>query len=177
MMVMRMLVIFLLPALPAAAKLSANVAPYALTSVGEDEEAMSVSDMQNVFARSEKAHLSSMTEISKGLTVPKALNVIQQTQFTATESSTAAFEDVANLILGQKKGSLRSKKAPGYSGIDGARNLLNDMIYESLSKYDAEIAKCTDFYSKQCALMEVARGAIAAANFVAANSRALILDA
>merc|ERR1719217_931759 len=51
------------------------------------------------------------------------------------------------------------------------------MIYESLSKYDAEIAKCTDFYSKQCALMEIARGAIAAANFVAANSRALILDA
>merc|ERR1719506_1996072 len=51
------------------------------------------------------------------------------------------------------------------------------MIYESLSKYDAEIAKYTDFYSKQCALMEIARGAIAAANFVAANSRTLILDA
>merc|ERR1719310_78211 len=50
------------------------------------------------------------------------------------------------------------------------------MIYESLSKYDAEIAKCTDYYSKQCALMEVARGQIAAANFVAANSRMLILD-
>ena len=55
--------------------------------------------------------------------------------------------------------------------------MLNDMIDESMSKYDAEIAKCTDFYSKQCALMEIARGAIAAANFVAANSRMLILDA
>merc|ERR1740127_139837 len=37
--------------------------------------------------------------------------------------------------------------------------------------------KCTDYYAKQCALMEIARGEIAAANFVAANSRALILDA
>merc|ERR1719482_1853146 len=77
----------------------------------------------------------------------------------------------SNLRTGKKK------KQPGYSGIDGARKLLNDMIFESLSKYDAEIAKCTDFYSKQCALMEIARGAIAAANFVAANSRMLILDA
>ena len=26
-----------------------------------------------------------------------------------------------------------------YSGVEGARKLLNDMIYESMSKYDAEI--------------------------------------
>merc|ERR1719424_146758 len=46
-----------------------------------------------------------------------------------------------------------------------------------MTKYDAEIARCTDYYAKQCALMEVARGQISAANFIAANSRALILDA
>jgi len=46
-----------------------------------------------------------------------------------------------------------------------------------MEKYDAEIAKCTDYYAKQCALMEVARGQISAANFVAASSRNLILDA
>merc|ERR1719188_1064570 len=73
--------------------------------------------------------------------------------------------------------NLRKKQPAGYSGLTGARKMLNDMIYESLSKYDAEIAKCTDYYSKQCALMETARGEIAAANFVAANSRMLILDA
>merc|ERR1719409_1580372 len=91
-------------------------------------------------------------------------------------------EQVASLIAGGSvsQTALRSagkKKAPGYSGIDGARKMLNEMIYESLSKYDAEIAKCTGFYAAQCALMEIARGAIAAANYVAANSRALILDA
>ena len=54
---------------------------------------------------------------------------------------------------------------------------MSSVIYEAMTKYDAEIAKCTDYYAKQCALMEVARGQISAANFVAANSRALILDA
>merc|ERR1719356_517993 len=44
-------------------------------------------------------------------------------------------------------------------------------------KYDAEIARCTEYYSKQCAAMEVCRGQISSANYVAANSRALILDA
>merc|ERR1719482_1327215 len=115
--------------------------------------------------------------IAKSMTVPKAMKVIEDNKL----SDTASLDQVASLLAGGKLGktSLRAdkKKQPGYSGIDGARALLNDMIYESLSKYDAEIAKCTDFYSKQCALMEIARGAIAAANFVAANSRALILDA
>merc|ERR1719428_23867 len=96
-------------------------------------------------------------------------------------SDIASLDQVASLLAGGKLGktSLRAdkKKQPGYSGIDGARKLLNDMIFESLSKYDQEIAKCTEFYSKQCALMEIARGEISAANFIAANSRALILDA
>merc|ERR1740130_903806 len=51
------------------------------------------------------------------------------------------------------------------------------MIHETMLKYDGEIAKCTDYYAKQCALMEIARGEISAANYIAANSRALILDA
>merc|ERR1719453_705616 len=74
-----------------------------------------------------------------------------------------------------KQSSLR-KQPKGYAGIDGARKLLNDMIFESMTKYDAEIAKCTEYYSKQCAAMEACRGSIAAANYIAANSRALILD-
>merc|ERR1719230_1400678 len=117
-----------------------------------------------------------MSEISKSLTTPKAMQVLTENKL----AEPSALDEVASLLSGGSltKTSLRTKKQPsGYSGIDGARHMLNDMIYESLSKYDAEIAKCTDFYSKQCALMEIARGAIAAANFVAANSRALILDA
>merc|ERR1719217_1211733 len=108
--------------------------------------------------------------------MPKSMEVLQQL------TNASELEEVAALLSGGvvSKTALRSsgkKKQPGYSGIDGARKMLNDMIFESLSKYDQEIAKCTEFYSKQCALMEIARGEIAAANFIAANSRALILDA
>merc|ERR1719472_541361 len=82
--------------------------------------------------------------------------------------------EIKTMVLG-KNTNLR-KQPRGYSGLDGARNLLNDMIFESLSKYDAEIAKCTEYYAEQCAAMEVCRGQIAASNYIAANSRALILD-
>merc|ERR1719213_1115504 len=82
---------------------------------------------------------------------------------------------VTNLVMGKGSNNLR-KQPKGYSGLDGARKLLNDMIYESLSKYDAEVAKCTDYYTRQCAAMEACRGQIAASNYVAANSRMLILD-
>ena len=74
------------------------------------------------------------------------------------------------------KASHLRRQPKGYAGLDGARKLLNDMIFESMSKYDAEIAKCTEYYASQCAAMEVLRGEIAASNFIAANSRALILD-
>merc|ERR1719253_2306330 len=78
------------------------------------------------------------------------------------------------MVLG-KKGQLR-KQPKGYSGIDGARKMLNGMIEKSMMKYDEEIAKCTEYYSEQCAAMMVCRGSIAASNYIAANSRALILD-
>jgi len=155
---------------------ASNVVPFSLASVEASLDSLSVADMGRVFARSEEAHRHSMTEITKSLTIENAIGMVQKTQ----PANIPGLEEVVSLVNGGglvKTNLKGAKKKPGYSGIDGARNLLNDMIYESLSKYDAEIAKCTEFYSTQCALMEVARGAIAAANFVAANSRALILDA
>merc|ERR1719337_231860 len=111
-----------------------------------------------------------MSSIMRSMSVPKAVGVLQK----GHKSNTALMEATSIALAG--KTQLR-KQPKGYSGIDGARALLNDMIYESLSKYDAEIAKCTEFYSKQCAGMEVCRGQISATNYVASNSRALILDA
>merc|ERR1719353_2215190 len=46
-----------------------------------------------------------------------------------------------------------------------------------MAKYDSEIAKCTEYYATQCTAMEACRSQIAASNYIAANSRALILDA
>merc|ERR1719326_1643922 len=108
--------------------------------------------MEEVFFRSDTAHAESMATIMKGMSSEKAWHVLG------------------------KQSHLR-KQPKGYAGLDGARKLLNDMIFESLSKYDAEIAKCTEYYATQCAAMEACRGQIAASNYIAANSRSLILDA
>jgi len=140
------------------------------TASSSDVEAVSVIGMSNqamekIFARSEQTHQQSMAAIARGMTYPKAMTILRKNNL----SSPALLQ-----MLGGKS-NLR-KQPKGYSGIDGARKLLNDMIFESMSKYDAEIAKCTEFYANQCAQMEACRGKIAAANYVAANSRALILD-
>jgi len=133
------------------------------------ESRMRVEAMETVFARSGKMHDQQMAAITRTMSVSNAVKVLQEHNLTTT-----ALAQVTNMVLA---GSSHLRKQPkGYSGIDGARKLLNDMIFESMSKYDAEIAKCTEFYSRQCAAMEQCRGQIAGANYVAANSRALILD-
>jgi hypothetical protein len=129
---------------------------------------MTIRSMEKVFARSESARQASMATITRTLTVPKAVEVLRRHHHLSP-----AMLQVTNMALGKRH--LRQPK--GYAGIEGARKLLNDMIYESMSKYDAEIARCTDFYATQCAAMEACRGQIAASNYIAANSRALILDA
>merc|ERR1719482_911301 len=105
--------------------------------------------------------------ISASMTMPGALDVLKKSNLSAS---------AVTLVTDLTKHTKLRKQPTGYSGLDGARKMLNDMIYESMSKYDAEIAKCTEYYSKQCAAMEACRGQIAASNYVAANSRMLILD-
>jgi len=126
-------------------------------------------DMEQLFFRSAETRAQSMASIMDSMSPSAAVQVIGKSSL-----ATPDLMQVANIALG-KQSSLR-KQPKGYAGLDGARKLLNDMIFESMTKYDAEIAKCTEYYSKQCAAMEVCRGSIAAANYVAANSRALILD-
>merc|ERR1719375_1157399 len=111
-----------------------------------------------------------MESIMDGMSVAQAAQNLEKSNV-----STPELMQVINMATGKSNSNLR-KQPKGYSGIDGARKLLNDMIYESMSKYDAEIAKCTDYYTRQCAAMEACRGQIAASNYVAANSRMLILD-
>merc|ERR1719440_1119290 len=89
--------------------------------------------------------------------------------------STPALIQIADAAMGVHR-SLRATTTPKPVGIEGARKLLNQMIFEAMEDYDQEIAKCTAFYASQCASLEVCRGKISAANYIAANSRALILD-
>jgi len=126
--------------------------------------------MEEVFFRSETVHSESMAAIMKTMSTDKAWSILEKSNLTSP-----ALVEVAGGLVG-KQSHLR-KQPKGYAGLDGARKLLNDMIFESMSKYDAEIAKCTEYYAVQCAGMEACRGQIAASNFIAANSRTLILDA
>merc|ERR1719199_519340 len=127
--------------------------------------------MESVFVRSQAVHEQAMATISKTMTQDQALRVIEKDQL----GNTSLLSQVKGLLAGGKH--LRKGDNDGFGGLNGARLLLNDMIHEVMVKYDAEIAKCTSYYASQCALMEVARGQISAANYVAATSRALILDA
>merc|ERR1719478_1356101 len=129
----------------------------------------SLKAMQQVFYRSQKMHSESMASMMRTMTPEKAWQVLEKHNLT-----TPALIEVTSALHGTQS---RLRKQPkGYAGLDGARKLLNDMIFESMSKYDAEIAKCTDYYAQQCAGMEACRGQISASNYIAANSRSLILD-
>merc|ERR1719478_1849059 len=130
----------------------------------------SLKAMEQVFYRSQQMHSESMASMMRTMTPEKAWQVLEKHNLT-----TPALIEVTSALHGTQA---RLRKQPkGYAGLDGARKLLNDMIFESMSKYDAEIAKCTDYYAQQCAGMEACRGQISASNYIAANSRALILDA
>merc|ERR1719409_2642807 len=111
-----------------------------------------------------------MASIMKTMSVEKAWNVLEKDKLT-----TPALIEATSGLFG-KHSKLR-KQPKGYAGLEGARKLLNDMIYEAMYDYDVEISKCTEFYAKQCGAMEACRGQIAASNYIAANSRSLILDA
>merc|ERR1719440_2672489 len=128
-----------------------------------------VQAMEKVFDRSEQAHKASMNAMMRTMTITKAARILEKSKLNNKQVA-----QVTSMIH-KHRHNLR-KQPKGYSGIDGARKMLNDMIFESMSKYDQEIAKCTGYYSEQCAAMEVCRGQISGANYIAANSRALILD-
>jgi len=125
--------------------------------------------MKQAFFRAEDVHQSSMVAIANGLSSSEsAVQLLHRHNLT-----TPSLLEITSSL--HTKSHLRTKRAANQN--DGAKKLLNEMIYESMSKYDSEIAKCTDYYTAQCAAMNSARGDISAANYMAANSRALILDA
>merc|ERR1719272_510934 len=113
----------------------------------------------------------SMSAIMSSMSPTKARQVLETNNLT-----TPALIEITNHLQG-KQSNLRKPATTGYSGVDGARKLLNDMIHESMVKYDEEISSCTEFYAQQCGAMEDCRGQIAASNFLAADSREWILDA
>merc|ERR1719329_818963 len=90
-----------------------------------------LSEMERVFARSEETHQESMNKISKSLDFKAAVNVVQH---STSPDASSTLAKVQSLISGSKK--LRTND-DGFGGLDGARRLLNSMIHEAMTKYDA----------------------------------------
>jgi len=142
------------------------------TSAGSQLTSMvTLKAMEQVFSRSEKAHSKSMATIMSNMSPKKALQVLEKSNLT-----TPVLLEITSHLHG-KKTNLRKADPTGYAAVEGARKMLNEMIYVSTSKYDEEIAKCTAYYAEQCAAMGVCRGQIAASNYMASSSRGKILGA
>eukprot|EP00427_Karlodinium_veneficum_P057780 CAMPEP_0169413068 /NCGR_PEP_ID=MMETSP1017-20121227/61158_1 /TAXON_ID=342587 /ORGANISM="Karlodinium micrum, Strain CCMP2283" /LENGTH=223 /DNA_ID=CAMNT_0009520457 /DNA_START=68 /DNA_END=735 /DNA_ORIENTATION=+ len=95
-------------------------------------DGVSVQTLAKVFSRSEQAHQESMASISRSLSLEKSVEVLEK-----NNKLSPTLAQVTNMVMG---GNAHLRKQPkGYSGVDGARKLLNDMIFEAMSKYDQEI--------------------------------------
>jgi len=144
---------------------------YSLKEVSTSDTSLVMTEraMEQVFFRSEAAHSKSMASIMSGMTAKVAWQVLEKSNLT-----TPALVELTNQHT--KQSNLRKAAPTGYAAVDGARDLLNDMIFQSSEKYDEEIIECTTAYADKCAAMEECRGKIAASNFIAASSRGSILD-
>jgi len=133
----------------------------------------SVAAMRSVFYRSDQQHQLSMATITQSLkTTASAMKALE-----TSNSTTPALIEITHTLHGQQSQLRKQKADPGYGGLNKAKDMLNSMIYESMTKYDMEISTCTGYYAAHCGEMEECRGQIAGSNYEAANSRMLILDA
>jgi len=99
---------------------------FAISSVHAANDAEALDAMQEVFARSDRVHSESMAAIAKSMTPQAAWQVLEKNNLT-----TPALIAMASDLHGNHA-HLR-KQPKGYSGLEGARKLLNDMIFESIS--------------------------------------------
>jgi len=115
----------------------------------------------------------SMESIMSSMSSEKAWHLLEKNNLT-----TPALIELSSQSHGKQSHLRKAVAAPtGYAAVEGARKMLNEMIWVSMNKYDAEIAKCTAYYADQCSAMQGCRGQIAASNYIAANSRSKILGA
>jgi len=134
----------------------------------------------------EKEHTRALAALTSNMTLNSALEAFKER--TATSPGLLKFLK-ATLEQRQKKARssaqtthLRAAGAvagrpSGYSGVDKAKNMLNEMIEEVQKKYDLELQKCCEYDESQSALIEEARQDISLFNAEAAEARKEVLEA
>lgn len=145
----------------------------------------SVAGMQRSFDPPEEDRESAKAAIMRNMSVASALSALEhdsqappalvdsvKTVLAATGSRVVSVRSHGDRA---KQGSLRASSSQ--PDLTSTLAMFNDMIYKSLSKYDMEQAKCTTYYSKQCAALESARGEISAISAAAAACKGKTLSA
>jgi hypothetical protein len=125
-------------------------------------------------------HGKALASLRSNITLSSALQIL-------SEKSTGkpAVMALVQLALHGKASAKRSSSqlragstpATGYSGVDKAKNMLNEMIEEVQEKYDLELQKCCEYDELQSYLMEEARQDISMFNAEAAEARMQVLEA
>merc|ERR1719253_317451 len=110
--------------------------------------------------------------------VPRASSVSSE-EASETSRIAALRLDASVDVIDESRGTQVAKLArqPGYSGLDKAKDMLNEMIEETQKKYDLEIQKCCEYDDIQSALIEEARQDISNFNAESAEARKEIADA
>jgi len=123
----------------------------------------------------------SKEEIVSQMSIEKALDSFSNMELKGDQKNLASYvheklHDTGTNLRNVDRHS--SRAAPtGYSALDGAKNMLNDMMDEANMKRELEMVKCQEFETKQEGLMKDARDDIAAFNAEAAGSRSEVLRA
>jgi len=130
----------------------------------------------------EHEHARSLARITETMTVTSALQVLQKKSSSAPELMTLVQEALqqghkAKMQADGMSTHLRATPATGYSGVDKAKKMLNEMIEEVQSKYDLELQTCCNYDESQSAIIEETRQDISMYNAIEAEARGEVLEA
>jgi len=144
----------------------------AIALTGNQSLTADLHKLRHHFDRSESDHVRSMNAIMETMTPHAALDILKRNRKASPELVALAQTAVSHTHL---RASVTPPK--GLNAVDGAKWMVNSLLEETMKKYDVEILKCRDFYTKQCGMLDESRGTIAASNFQVAACRTHILAA
>jgi len=135
--------------------------------------------MRSRLHEGEVDHANALASMRSNMSLASALQILREQTSGKPELMTLVQEAFQNKVSAKRSLSqLRAGSAPkGYSGVDKAKNMLNEMIEEVQEKYDLELQKCCDYDEMQSYLMEEARQDISQFNAEAAEARMEVLEA
>jgi len=147
--------------------------------------ALFASSVNEVGASAVSANLKvfSTAEIMATMTVPRASdllfrspNVLQRPKLLAMlKTELAKVNESVRVVHEHNRYEAVPENEKGYGALNGARDMLNEMMSDSGAKLDNEIEKCGTYNRETLALLEEIRQDVASFNAQAADARSRVL--